>query len=291
LRNLLLLSLLLVLFTGSAVAQDKSAYQFFRPQGKKAEYKQLLADARNADVILFGELHDNPIAHWLQLELAHDLLLVNPKKLALGAEMFEADNQLVLDEYLAGRISKSSFEAEARLWKNYGTDYAPLVELAKEHSVPFIAANVPRRYASAVSRKGLAILDSLSTDARDWLPPLPLKVDYELPGYKAMEAMMGSHGSGPAAKNLIAAQALKDASMAHRILLSVAKGKQVLHFNGAYHSDKHEGIVWYLKQQNPKLEILTISTVLQSEVNKLAEEHLDKADYILAIPERMTRTH
>ena len=33
------------------------------------KYKKLHAAASNADIVFFGELHDNPIAHWLQLNL------------------------------------------------------------------------------------------------------------------------------------------------------------------------------------------------------------------------------
>lgn len=50
-----------------------------------------------SNIILFGEHHNNPIVHWLQLETKTDL-----SKLTIGAEMFEADNQTQLNEYLKG---------------------------------------------------------------------------------------------------------------------------------------------------------------------------------------------
>lgn len=79
---------------------------------------------------------------------------VEKDNLILGAEMFESDNQVILNEYLAGLISQSSFENEARLWPNYKTDYKPLVEFAKTNKLQFVASNVPRRYASLVNSKG-----------------------------------------------------------------------------------------------------------------------------------------
>ena len=51
-------------------------------------------------MVLFGELHNNPISHWLQLELTEDLHAARGADLVLGAEMFEADNQLLLRLHL-----------------------------------------------------------------------------------------------------------------------------------------------------------------------------------------------
>jgi uncharacterized iron-regulated protein len=91
-------------------------------------------------------------------------------------------------------------------------------------------------------------------------------------------------------ENLPKAQAAKDATMAHFILENWSAGKTFFHFNGSYHSNHHQGIIWYLQQQNPELRIVTINTVLQEEIGTLSEEHLNSADYIICIPESMTRT-
>ncbi|MCK4751360.1 MAG: ChaN family lipoprotein, partial [Bacteroidales bacterium] len=141
--------LLLMALSMSSYAQNP-AYKLFREDGKKVKYEKMVAAASVADVVLFGELHNNPIAHWLQLELTTDLFESSEKELVLGAEMFEADNQLIMDEYLNGMYEADKFEAEMRLWGNYKTDYKPLVEFAKENQLLFIATNIPRRYASMV---------------------------------------------------------------------------------------------------------------------------------------------
>ena len=52
---------------------QKEAYVIFNNKGKEVSYSKLLKEAEKADVILFGEFHDNPIIHWLQLELTNDL--------------------------------------------------------------------------------------------------------------------------------------------------------------------------------------------------------------------------
>lgn len=276
----------------SSFVSDKPAYQLFRKGGKSAQYTDLLKEAAKADVVLFGELHNNPVAHWLQLELAKDLHKQKADKLVLAGEMFEADNQVIIDEYLQDRIAEKSFESEARLWPNYRTDYKPLLQFAKANKLRFVASNVPRRYASVVSKQGQEALQNMAPEAKAWLPALPFAVDYELPGYKAMLGMFGSgHGSEATGKLMIQAQALKDATMAASIAKAAQNGNQVLHFNGAYHSDNYEGIVWYLKQQAPNLKVLTISTAEQPDLQKLDTDNSAKADFILVVPESMTKTH
>jgi uncharacterized iron-regulated protein len=272
--------------------KDKPAYVLFTKEGKVTEYDKMLKDLAKADVVLFGEQHNNPIAHWLQLEVTTDLFATHKQQLVLGAEMFEADAQLVLNEYLAGKVWEKNFEAEARLWPNYQTDYKPLVTFAKENNLAFIATNVPRRYASAVASGGTDVLKNFSPEAQLLLAPQPFKIDYDLPGYKNMIGMFGgSAHAGSKGQQMVAAQALKDATMAHFILKNLQPGKKMLHFNGSYHSDNFEGIYWYLKQQKPDLKIVTISTVSQAEVKELQKENLNKADFILAVPETMTSTH
>jgi uncharacterized iron-regulated protein len=282
------IALVVVFFVFAAFKADKPAYYLFNKAGKSIKYEKMLKEAADADIVLFGELHDNPISHWLQLELTKDLFDLKKDNLVLGAEMFESDNQVILDEYLRGMISQSSFESEARLWPNYKTDYKPLVEFAKTNKLNFVASNVPRRYASLVNRKGFEGLDELSDEAKAFLPPLPVKYDPELNCYKSMMEMegMGSHVT----PNFPKAQAIKDATMAHFILKNWSPGQLLIHYHGAYHSENYESIFWYLKQENPDLKIVTIHTVSQDDVTKLEEKNTGKADFTISVDEDMTKT-
>ena len=280
-----------MIFLASAIkltAQDPAAYRIFDATGKPSSYEAMIAAGSQAEVVFFGELHNNAIAHWLELKVGESLFAKRGKDLVLGSEMFEADNQLLLDEYWQDKIPTKTFEEETRIWKNYATDYKPLVEWAKTNELPFIATNIPRRYANLVFRNGIAALDSLSKTARTYLMPLPVKIDYELPGYKAMGEMMGGHGSS---EKLIAAQAVKDATMAHFLLQNWKTGQLFYHLNGSYHSENKEGIIWYLRQQQPSLKITTLATVEQDELNTLDAENTGKADFIIVIPMDMTKTY
>ena len=267
-------------------AQQKQAYVLYDAKGKKISYHHMLKQLKSKDIILFGEYHNNPISHWLQLELVKDLHQSRP--LTLGAEMFEQDNQPALDAYLQGKLSAKGLDSNARLWPNYKTDYAPLVNFAKENKLQFAATNVPRRYASMVSRLGLGALDTIPTAAKAWMAPIPFSYDSTLPGYKKMLEMMPGHNN---ASFFPKAQALKDATMSHFILKYFVPGNLFVHFNGSYHSENYEGILWYLKQANANLKYASITTLSQGKLNKLLAENKAKADFIICVDEDMTSTY
>ncbi|MGB3850016.1 MAG: ChaN family lipoprotein [Tunicatimonas sp.] len=275
------------------VAQaQRPAYALYNAAGTVLHYDTALLQLSSADIILFGELHNDALVHWLALQLVKDLF-ARDTNLIIGAEMLETDNQLLLDEFIAGTIEERHFEQEAKLWNNYATDYAPLVSFARQHRIPVIATNVPRRYASLVAREGLSRLDSLSADAQELMAPLPLAVDLSLPGYQKMTKMMGggaSHGT-MSGENMANAQALKDATMAHFILLNRGRQATFFHLNGSYHSDNFEGIYWHIKQRSPEAEIRTISCVSQQKASELEEKYLGIADIIIVVPDDMTKTY
>jgi uncharacterized iron-regulated protein len=267
---------------------DKPAYTLFDEKGRDASYRDLVKEASDADVVFFGELHDVSICHWLEHELMVDLYREKGKNLMMGAEMFEADNQLIINEFLAGLVKDKNFEAEARLWPNYKIDYKPLLTFARDSSLSFIATNIPRRYAALVNKGGFEALPSLDPEAKKYIAPLPVNYDPELACYKDITKEMGDMPSH-VSENIAKAQAIKDATMANFILANLKPGTTFLHFNGSYHSDNFQGIVWYLKQANPKLKILTISSVQQTEIKDLDKESIGKGSYIIAIPESMNR--
>ena len=283
----------MIAFSLQSFSQGKPAYKVFTGDGKKAGYSDIIKSALKADIVFFGELHDNPIAHWLELEVTKSLLAEKGINLVIGAEMFETDNQLLIDEYLKGVYDASKFEAEVKLWKNYKTDYKPLVELAKSNKLPFIATNVPRRYAAVVNKKGFEGLETLSPEAKKYIAPLPFPYDPEVKCYKDMLNMggMGADSTSHASTNLPKAQAVKDATMAYFILANWSKDKLFIHYNGSYHSTNFEGIVWYLKKSNPDLKIVTLETVQQDDIEKMEKGNNNIATFIIVIPSSMTRTY
>lgn len=290
-KKLFTLLFIAFLMTGNlSMAPEPISHKFFNKTGEEVSFDNMVEELKKADVILFGEYHNNAISHWMQFELTKALFESDSTNLVLGAEMFEADDQLILNEYLAGQIKESSFKKEAKVWPNYATDYKPLVEFAKSNDLEFIATNIPRRYASIVASKGLEGLDSLSAEAKKYIAPLPMPYDPELACYKNMLMMMGGMG-GHKNTNLPKAQASKDATMAHFINENMKENSIFLHYNGAYHSDNFESIVWYLKQYNPNLKVMTISTRDYESLDKLKDEDLNLADFVLCVNSDIAKTH
>ena len=261
-------------------------FAFYDSEGNKMEYNQVVRESQLADIILFGEHHNDAMIHWIQLRYIKDLM--KTKELILGAEFFERDDQLKLDEYTSGLIPARNFEAEARLWNNYKTDYKPIVDLARDSGLVFIATNVPRRYAALVSKSGLDSLKHLSKEARPYLPKLPISFTMETPGYPEMEEMMGGHDMN--GSNMVKAQALKDATMAESILQNMKKGKTFVHINGDFHSANYGGIYWYLSEKKPKLNVKTIKVFANNQV-EFTPEMINSGDFILVVPEDFSKSY
>lgn len=266
-------------------------YRIFDAKGKEISYEKMIKTVSATDVVFFGEIHNCVISHWMELKVL-EALAENNNKLKVGMEMLEADNQLIIDEYTSSTISSDRFEEECRLWPNHSTDYEPLVYYAKSHHLPLIATNVPRRYASIVKEKGLAFLDSLSAEAKRYLPKLPIKY---VENKNAQEgfALMGLLGKAKETKpQLMAqAQAIKDATMGWFIAQNLKKGEQMIHFNGTYHSDARNGIIPYLLEYRPKTTISTIRAVRQEEIDKIEKDYLGLADFYICITEDMNMSY
>lgn len=265
-----------------ASAQSNPAYSIFTGEGKETDYGKMLKDLADADVIFIGETHNCPIAHWLEYEIASDLIRRSPKGLALGAEMFEADNQLLVDEYTRGLISSDKFEAEAKLWDNYWTDYSWMLYLAREHGLKFVATNVPRRYASYVKDNGLEALQTLSEEAKSLMAPLPISFDKAAQDEAMFGFMQMIGGKGAGSSHFAEAQAIKDATMAWFIAQNF--DRKFIHFNGNFHSDNKGGIIPYLEAYLPGKKIATVCSARQDSIKSLEKENRGRADFIIVAP-------
>ncbi|MDR0229406.1 MAG: ChaN family lipoprotein [Flavobacteriaceae bacterium] len=268
---------ILLLISTASFGQSGEVYQIYTNKGKKVSFEKMVSSLSTQDIVLFGEYHNNSIGHWLQLEFTK--AMHKKRDLMLGAEMFEADNQEGLTAYVKGNSDEEQLKKDVRLWNNYKTDYKPLVEFAKEKQLDFVATNVPRRYASLLFKKGMTALDTLSMKEKNWIAPLPFPYDGSLPGYQKMLTMFEDHKD----ENLPKAQAIKDATMAHFIIVNKRESSLFLHYNGSYHSDNQEGIVWYLKQYVTNLKIGTITMVESDNVEQFDKKNLDLANFIIVI--------
>ena len=291
-KRLTLTGMLFIAVVSLMTAQGKPAYQLFKNNGKKANYEKMIKDLAESDMVFFGEYHTNPISHWLQLEMSKSFYDIKGEKLFFGAEMFENGNQLVLNEYLQGLYSDKKMTPEiTQLWGNYETDYKPLVEFAKEKGLRFIATNIPRRYAAMINSKGIDALKELSPEALEMIgPDLEKYFDPTVKAYAEMADMMGGHVPANML-NIQTAQASKDATMAHFSLQNFNPGDFLFHFEGSYHSNHGQGIIWWINKIQPGLNIKSVTTVTQSEWDEMPKEDKETiAEYIIVVADHMTQT-
>ena len=240
------------------------AVQFSDAQsGKNLTAAQLASKLQKYDVVFFGEYHDQSEIHQYELELLKAMYKAKGAKLALSMEMFEADNQSKLNNFLADTLSEENFLAASRPWPNYRTDYAPLVNFAKEKKMPVIAANVPRFLAAHVAKNN-ALTEGVEAQYQQWLP----KHTYAPEG--AYKDKFYAQMSSPAAPMkmppqrlaaVYAAQCLKDDKMAESIaaFADAHQNMQILHINGCFHSDAHLGTTQKLEALRPELKVAVIT--------------------------------
>jgi uncharacterized iron-regulated protein len=291
-KQLVQIAFIFLAFISITNAQNKPAYQLFKNNGKAADYNKMIKDLAESDMVFFGEYHNNPISHWLQLEMSKSFFEIKGDKLFFGAEMFENGNQLVLNEYLEGFYAEDKMLPEiTQLWGNYKTDYKPLVDFAKDNNLRFIATNIPRRYASMLSKKGMVALQELSPEALAMIgPDLETYFDPTVKAYAEMADKMGGHVP-PNMLNIQIAQASKDATMAHFSLQNFNPGEFLFHFEGSYHSNYNQGIIWWINKIQPGLNIKSITTVMQSEWDEMSkEDKAEIANYIIVVADSMTLT-
>ncbi len=257
-------------------------YRIYKPDGQPATLDDIVAALARVEVVFIGESHDDPGAHALQrdlLQAAHARYgtdaAAEKRQVVLSLEMFERDVQLVLDEYLAGLIPETQFLACSRPWNNYQNDYRPLVEFARAHHLPVVAANPPRRYVNLVSREGRDALIRLSQPARTLLPPLPYgaaSADYEAKFRSLMAGMHGAAGGDgerrmPDLSRMLDAQSLWDAGMAHAIAETLAQVPRalVMHLNGRFHSEEGLGIPEHLAAYRKGTRMLVVTVVADAD--------------------------
>jgi len=251
-------------------------------------FSRLAQAMRGVDVVFFGEQHDDPATH--AAEIAVLATLSEREHVVLSMEMFERDVQPLLDRYLAGTVSEKEFLAGSRPWDRYTTDYRGMVELARIRGWPVVAANVPRRIASAVNKVGLAVLDTINATDRAYAAK-----DNRCPKdayYKKFVGEMTGHGAnaGPqmseaSMDRIYQAQCVKDETMGESVAAALAKsgkGAVVLHVDGQFHSDGRMGTVERALRRAPSAKTLVLSAIPVTDLGKASgAEYAERGDFVL----------
>jgi uncharacterized iron-regulated protein len=261
-------------------------------------FDSMVADLARADVVLVGEQHDDPGTHRLEQALLFGLRR-RAVAATLSLEMFERDVQGSLDRYLAGTIGEPEFLKESRPWPRYATDYRPLIEFAKREGWAVVAANVPRRIASAVAKSGQAAIDQLPATDR-----LMIAADLHCPrdAYfdRFAKAMGGHAGDAKSASPLPPteeqratteryywSQCVKDETMAESLAKVVAdragKGGPVVHVTGAFHSDFGAGTAERTRRRLAGKRVVVVSIIPIADLDTVVPtaEDLKRAEFLV----------
>lgn len=255
------------------------------------DFEVMLADVAGADVVFVGEQHDDPNTHRLEAAILEGLhrRKVSP---VVSLEMFERDVQSGIDAYLAGRVGEPETLKASRPWPRYATDYRPLVELARANRWAVIAANVPRRLASAVAKGGKEAIERWSEADRALAAR---ELQCPLDGYfDRFTRSMGNHpapNQKPEEQRAMIeryywSQCVKDETMAEAIAGAYGKKSApgpVVHYNGAFHSDFGLGTTERVRRRLPGKKTTVVSVMPVDDLDTLAPsgEDLKRADYLV----------
>lgn len=263
-------------------------------QGSDVTWDAMMDTLATADVVFLGEQHDDSSTHRLELAVLEGLDGRGLRPV-LALEMFERDVQPLLDRYMAGEVTEEEFLADSRPWPNYRTDYRPMVELARARGWRVVASNIPRPMASAVSRAGLGMLDTLPA-ARRALAAAEISCPDDQYRRKFIAEMgdMGGHGGTDEAaaramlERFYQAQCIKDETMGESVAAAIAPGQVLVHVNGAFHSDERLGTVSRALRRRPGTRAIVVSFVPAPLAARLSPAELaGRGDYVVITRRRV----
>ncbi|MFD0940945.1 ChaN family lipoprotein [Pedobacter boryungensis] len=286
-----LFSIAILLLPLFASAQDMSKhYKIYDVKKQKiVTVDDIVTDLGNANVLFFGEEHNDSTGHYLEATLFKKIAMAYPGNATLTMEMFHTDVQPVINEYLKGIISEKNFIKEARAWNNY-QDYKPMIELAKLNNLDVIGGNAAARYSNVVTRSGLEILNKLPQGSKQFIAPLPIDTATGRYYDKFIETL-GGHNMG--GMKVYQTQNFWDATMAWSIAKYAKSNvsKKIFQVNGRFHSDEKLGTLAQLKKYAPKLKILNISSFSAEDFDQPDwSKYKDLGDYIIVTDPKLKRT-
>lgn len=278
-------------------------YRVYDRWGNRTSLLALVGSSVGDDVLLVGEEHGDRVGHAVEALLLETVLREigaprdSGRPVVLSLEMFERDVQYIVDEYLAGLISEDHFLRSVRPWEDYGARYRPLVEMAKEHGIPVLAANAPRRYVNRVTTDGPESLTALSGEGLRYLPPLPYpgpsplyREQWDAIMQSAMEGAEGEEGAESQEReyavspNAIYAQALWDASMGHAVTQALVRHMDafVVHVSGSFHVARGTGIPERIDDYRPGTEVTSVVMTRVDDIDAWSEEeHAALGDFVV----------
>ena len=202
-------------------------------------FDEMIDDLAGADVILVGEMHN----HTESLDFiatTFEALIERNENLVLSMEFYERDQQVALDDYLAGITDYAAFVKAARRNKgNNPVGHLRMVQLCKENNRAVIAANSPRRYTKIARKDGFEGLYQLNHRQRALVEiPTALPTGSYADRFRDAMSGMAAHGGEEMITGFLRSQTLWDQTMAASVADEVNNhNTSVFHVVGRFHVD------------------------------------------------------
>ncbi|MBM4147035.1 MAG: ChaN family lipoprotein [Nitrospira sp.] len=246
--------------------------------GKTITFGQMLDDLRKVNIILVGEVHNQEAHHRLQLAIIRALKEVK-SPLAIGFEMFTADNQSMLDQWVAGKMSSDAFiKAYYTNWNFPWPLYRDIFLYLRENKIPAVGLNISPEITMKISASGFS---SLTKEELAKLPPeTGCAVDEKYMKFIRRAYAMHGHG-GKQFLHFCEAQLIWDQVMARNLIGFLAKNpdKTLVALAGNGHVWKR-GIPEQIKNQSEKIRYRVVLPYIPGYIEP-GSITAEDADYIL----------
>ena len=226
-----------------------------------------------------GEVHGHELGNAIQQEMFEDILITNPNAL-LAMEFYERDEQIALDDFLAGITDREAFEKAAD--RNEGNNpwaHARMIDAAKEAGRPVIAANAPRRYVRLARTDGFDRLRELNDNQRA-LVEIPDQTPQGAYRDRFINAMggMASHGGEEMIEGFLRSQSTWDATMAQSMVDGFDDGTPVVLIVGYFHAQ----FPFEPGSSGREINIVTCIT-LPATHDEIQEDDRNIADFVVYV--------
>lgn len=224
----------------------------------------LIERMASADVVLLGELHDQPGHHRVRAQWLE--ALAERRSITIVMEQLDQRRQPQLDAERARLVESETLSARARrVAQAAGFDfegwnwafYRPVVELAIDRAIPLRAGNLSREEAMAIAR-GQAHRLSVKVPS-GWGP-----LQESLLRASITEGHCGLLPDSMIVP-MVSAQRARDAQIAEVALSAQASGRLPVVLAGNAHVRRDYGIPLHLSAAAPDLKVLAVGLLEQGQ--------------------------
>jgi uncharacterized iron-regulated protein len=228
------------------------------------DVEEVIAEARRADIVLLGEIHDNPEHHANQAAIVRAL-----QPAALVFEMFPQASEDEINALRAEGAGRAAIAAELD-WQDSGWPdfafYAAILEAAPKARV--FGAGQPRADVQRAMVEGAASV--FGPDAGSYGLDKPLAPEDE--AAREQELSVAHCDKLPAATlpGLVEAQRFRDASLADAALWArtMTADGQVVVITGSGHADRLHGIPAALAVAAPEVSVFSVGQLEREDAGE-----------------------